>query len=78
MEQSKHVCVVYGYWTRKVIPDALPHVSAGRVSVEDAMETASNRKELEQVEDEAVQMAARQPQEQEKQKVKQQGEIASL
>ena len=66
------------YWTRKVIPDALPHVLAGRVSVEDAMETASNRKELEQVEDEAVQMAARQPQEQEKQKVKQQGEIASL
>ena len=66
------------YWTRKVIPDALPHVLDGRVSVEDAMETASNRKELEQVEDEAVQMAARQPQEQEKQKVKQQGEIASL
>ena len=31
-----------------------------------------------QVEDEAVQMAARQPQEQEKQKVKQQGEIAFL
>ena len=66
------------YWTRKVIPDALPHVLDGRVSVEDAMETASNRKELEQVEDEAVQMAARQPQEQEKQKVKQQGEIAFL
>ena len=66
------------YWTRKVIPDALPRVSDGRVSVEDAMETASNRTELEQVEDEAVQMAARQPQEQEKQKVKQQGEIASL
>ena len=66
------------YWTRKVIPEAFPHVLDGRVSVEDAMETASNRKELEQVEDEAVQMAARQPQEQEKQKVKQQGEIASL
>ena len=46
------------------------------------METAGNRKELEQIEDEAAQMAARQPQEQkktqEKQKVKQQGEIASL
>jgi len=70
------------YWTRKVIPDALPRVSDGRVSVEDAMETAGNRKELEQVEDEAVQMAARQPQEQkktqEKQKVKQQGEIVPL
>ena len=26
------------YWTRKVIPDALPRVSDGRVSVEDAME----------------------------------------
>ena len=36
------------YWTRKVIPDALPRVSDGRVSVEDAMETAGNRKELEQ------------------------------
>ena len=66
------------YWTRKVIPDALPRILDGRVSVEGAMETASNRKELEQVEDEAVQMAARQPQEQEKQKVKQQGEIVSL
>ena len=42
------------------------------------METAGNRKELEQIEDEAAQMAAHQPQEQEKQKVKQQGEIASL
>ena len=39
------------YWTRKVIPDALPRVSDGRVSVEDAMETVVNRKELEQVED---------------------------
>ena len=36
------------YWTRKVIPDALPRVSDGRVSIEDAMETAGNRKELEQ------------------------------
>ena len=36
------------YWTRKVIPDALPRVSDGRVSVEDAMETAGNWKELEQ------------------------------
>ena len=66
------------YWTRKVIPDALPRVSDGRVSVEDAMETAGNRKELEQVEDEATQTAARQPQEQEKQKVKQQEEIVPM
>ena len=70
------------YWTRKVIPDALPRMTDGRVSIEDAMETAGNRKELEQIEDEAVQMAARQPQEQkktqEKQKVKQQGEIVPL
>ena len=70
------------YWTRKVIPDALPRMSDGRVSVEDLMETAGNRKELEQVEDEAEQMAARQPQEQkktqEKRKVKQQGEIVPL
>ena len=42
------------YWTRKVIPDALPRMSDGRVSVEDAMETAGNKKELEQVEGEAV------------------------
>ncbi len=55
------------YWARKVVPDALPRVSDGRVSVEDAMETAVNRKELEQVEDEAARMAAHQPQEQEKQ-----------
>ena len=47
------------YWTRKVIPDALPHVLDGRVSVEDAMETAVNRKELEQVEDEATQTVLR-------------------
>ena len=70
------------YWMRKVIPDALPRVLDGRVSIEDAMETAVNRKELEQVEDEAEQMAARQPQKQEKtqekQKVKQQGEIVPL
>ena len=45
------------YWTRKVISDALPRVSDGRVSVEDAMETAGNRKELEQVDDEEAQMA---------------------
>ena len=45
------------YWTRKVIPDALPRVSDGWVLVEDAMETASNQKEMEQVEDEEVQMA---------------------
>ena len=66
------------YWTRKVIPDALPRVSDGRVSVEDAVETAVNRKELEQVEDEATQTAARRPQEQEKQKVKQQEEIVPM
>lgn len=36
------------YWTRKVIPDALPRMTDGRVSVEDAMETAGNWKELEQ------------------------------
>ena len=35
------------YWTRKVVPDALPRMTDGRVSIEDAMETASNRKELE-------------------------------
>ena len=47
------------YWTRKVVPDALPRVSDGRVSIEDAMEMAVNRKELEQVEDEATQAALR-------------------
>ena len=47
------------YWMRKVIPDALPRVLDGRVSIEDAMETAGNRKELEQVEDEATQTALR-------------------
>ena len=39
------------YWTRKVIPDALPRVSDGRISIEDAMETAGNRKELEQTQE---------------------------
>ena len=48
------------YWTRKVIPDALPRVSDGRVSVEDAMETAVNRKELEQVINDAEKNALRQ------------------
>ena len=48
------------YWTRKVIPDALPRVLDGRVSVEDAMETASNRKELEQVINDAEKNALRQ------------------
>ena len=48
------------YWTRKVIPDALPRVSDGRVSVEDAMETAGNRKELEQVINDAEKNALRQ------------------
>jgi len=70
------------YWTRKVIPDALPSVSEGRVSLEDAMETAGNRKVLEQVEERAAQMVVHQPQEQEerqeKQKMKQQGQIVPL
>ena len=48
------------YWTRKVIPDALPRISDGRVSVEDAMETAGNRKELEQVINDAEKNALRQ------------------
>ena len=48
------------YWTRKVIPDALPRVSDGRISVEDAMETAGNRKELEQVANDATKSALRQ------------------
>ena len=48
------------YWTCKVIPDALPHVLDGRVSIEDAMETASNRKELEQVINDAEKNALRQ------------------
>ena len=43
------------YWTRKVIPDALPRVSDGRVSVEDAMETAGNRKELKETTETAAQ-----------------------
>ena len=70
------------YWTRKVISDALPRISEGRVSVEDAMEAAANRNALEQIEEQAAQMAVRQPQEQEerqeKQKVKQQGQIVPL
>lgn len=48
------------YWTRKVIPDALPRVTDGRVSVEDVMETAVNRKELEQVTNDAVKSTLRQ------------------
>ena len=48
------------YWTRKVIPDALPRVSDGRVSVGDAVETAVNRKELEQVINDAKKNALRQ------------------
>ena len=48
------------YWTRKVIPDALPRMSDGRVSVEDAVETAGNRKELEQVINDAEKNALRQ------------------
>lgn len=48
------------YWTHKVIPDALPRVSDGRVSIEDAMETAVNRKELEQVINDAEKNALRQ------------------
>ena len=34
-------------------------MSDGRVSVEDAMETASNRKELERIENEVAQIALR-------------------
>ena len=48
------------YWTRKVIPDALPRVSDGRVSVEDLMETAINRKELEEITEETEQRVTRQ------------------
>ena len=48
----------------------------------DSMETAIYRKALEQVEEQAAQMVVRQPQEQErgqeKQKVKQQGQIVPL
>ena len=43
------------YWTRKVVPDALPRVSDGRVSIEDAMETAINRKELKETTETAAQ-----------------------
>ena len=48
------------YWTRKVIPDARPRVSDGRGSVEDAVETAVKRKELEQVINDAEKNALRQ------------------
>ena len=54
------------YWTRKVIPDALPRVSDGRVSVEDAMETAVNRKELEEIMEKTEQRVTRQQIEHEK------------
>ena len=54
------------YWTRKVIPDALPRVSDGRVSVEDAMETAGNRKELEEIMEKTEQRVTRQQSEHEK------------
>ena len=39
------------YWTRKVVPDALPRMSDGRVSIKDAMEAAINRKELVQAQE---------------------------
>lgn len=48
------------YWTRKGIPDALPRMSDGRASVEDAVEIAGNRKELEQVINDAEKNALRQ------------------
>lgn len=54
------------YWTRKVIPDALPRVSDGRVSIEDAMETAVNRKELEEIMEKTEQRVTRQQSEHEK------------
>ena len=54
------------YWTRKVIPDALPRVSNGRVSIEDAMETAGNRKELEEIMEKTEQRVTRQQSEHEK------------
>ena len=54
------------YWTRKVIPDALPRMSDGRVSVEDAMETAVNRKELEEIMEKTEQRVTRQQSEHEK------------
>ena len=54
------------YWTRKVIPDALPRVSDGRVSVEDAMETAVNRTELEEIMEKTEQRVTRQQSEHEK------------
>ena len=54
------------YWTRKVIPDALPRVSDGRVSIEDAMETAVNRTELEEIMEKTEQRVTRQQSEHEK------------
>ena len=54
------------YWTRKVIPDALLRVSDGRVSVEDAMETAVNRTELEEIMEKTEQRVTRQQSEHEK------------
>ena len=54
------------YWTRKVIPDELPRVSDGRVSIEDAMETAGNRKELEEIMEKTEQRVTRQQSEHEK------------
>ena len=54
------------YWTRKVIPDALPRVSDGRVSIEDVMETAGNRKELEEIMEKTEQRVTRQQSEHEK------------
>ena len=54
------------YWTRKVIPDALPRMSDGRVSVEDAMETAGNRKDLEEIMEKTEQRVTRQQSEHEK------------
>ena len=54
------------YWTRKVMPDALPRVSEGRVSIEDAMETAGNRKELEEIMEKTKQRVTRQQSEHEK------------
>ena len=54
------------YWTRKVVPDALPRVSEGRISVEDAMETAGNRKEMEEIMKKTKQRVTRQQSEHEK------------
>ena len=45
------------YWMRKIIPDALPRILDGHISVEDAIETVANRKKMEQTEEGAVQAA---------------------